>query len=92
MYSVYIHCKEKIGQGGGGCRKTLFSHSSRCLGLGLICPWHGLQALSVEIPSPKMIGLDNKYKSIIAQLKVSLELEGQRKDRGVGGWCKFVCV
>lgn len=23
MYSVYIHCKEKIGQGGGGCRKTV---------------------------------------------------------------------
>lgn len=89
MYSVYIHCKEKLGREEVDAEKQL-PHSSHCLGPGLICPWHGLQALSVQIPSPKM--MDNKYKSIIAQLKVSLELEGQRKDRRVGGRCKFVCV
>lgn len=39
-----------------------------------------------------MMDLDNKYKSIIVQLKVSLELGGQWKNRGDRGWCKFVCV
>lgn len=28
----------------------------------------------------------------MVQLKVSLDLEGQRKDGGVGRWCKFVCI
>lgn len=89
MYSVYIYCKDKLVREDVNAEKQ-FPHSSFCLGLALLCPWHGPQAQSGD-RLPKIIGLKNKYKSIIVQLKDSLELEGQRKDRGVGGWCKLVC-
>lgn len=43
-------------------------------------------------PLPNIFSLENKYKSITAQLKDSLVLVGCRKDGGVGGWCKFACM
>lgn len=92
MYSVCIYCKEKNRAGEEVDAEIFFPHSSQRLGLGLICPWHGPQAPRVEMHSLKIIGLENKYKSIIAQPKDSLAPEGQRKDGGVGGWCKFVCL
>lgn len=63
-YSVCIHCKVKLGREAVDAEKQ-FTYSSHSL--WLICPWHGVLALSIR--SPKLI-----IQSIIAQLKVTLEL------------------
>lgn len=78
-------------QGGGGCRKEISPFLSLPgAGADLSLAW----APGTESGDtlPKIIGRENKYESIIPQLKDSLGPEGQRKDGGVGGWCKFVCV
>lgn len=75
--------KQKMGRQKIDVENTSFI-PLRASGPGLICPWHGLQALSVEIPSPQTLGLDNKHKSITAQLRVWLELKGQEGRFGKG--------
>lgn len=56
MYRAYIYCKEKLSREKADPKKIYiyFPHSSHCLGLEMICPWRGPQALRVEIHSLKL--------------------------------------
>lgn len=91
MYSVYIYCKEKLGREEVDAGKTISPF--------LLLPRAGAELSLAWAPGtesgdtlPKIIGLENKYKSIIAQLKDSLGLEERRRSRRMVQVCLRMSV
>lgn len=83
MYRAYIYCKEKLSREKADPKKIyIFSPFLSLPGAGNDLSLAWAPGTESGDTLPKIIGLKNKYRSIIAQLKDLLGLRGHMKDRG----------